>query len=81
MNYSELVFDECRSYINSYLANGAVIVPGYNHERDEWAIETYEEIYPLKVQISDIVGLESIASPNKNRRQTNIKNTLPWMHS
>ena len=57
-DYSELVFDECRSYINSYLANGAVIVPGYNHERDEWAVETYEEIYPqrsvVQVQISDI---------------------------
>ena len=57
-DYSELVFDECRSYINSYLANDAVIVPGYNHERDEWAIETYKKIYPersvVQVQISDI---------------------------
>ena len=57
-DYSSLEFDECRSYINSYLANGAVIVPGYNHERDHLAIETYERIYPdrtiVQVQISDI---------------------------
>jgi agmatine deiminase len=57
-DYSNLEFDECRSYINSYLANGAVIVPGYNHERDYLAIETYERIYPdrtiVQVQISDI---------------------------
>ena len=57
-DYSNLEFDECRSYINSYLANSAVIVPGYNHERDYLAIETYERIYPdrsiVQVQISDI---------------------------
>jgi agmatine deiminase len=57
-DYSILEFDECRSYINSYLANSAVIVPGYNHERDYLAIETYERIYPdrsiVQVQISDI---------------------------
>ena len=57
-DYSVLVYDECRSYINSYLVNDAVIVPGYNHERDAWAVETYESIYPertvVQVQISDI---------------------------
>lgn len=57
-DYSELVYDECRSYINSYLANGAVVVPGYNHERDDWAVETYKRIYPertiVQVQISGI---------------------------
>ena len=57
-DYSVLVYDECRSYINSYLVNDAVIVPGYNHERDAWAVETYENIYPertvVQVQISDI---------------------------
>jgi len=49
---------DCRSYINSYLANGAVIVPGYDHERDEKAVETYRHLYPdrevVQVQIKDI---------------------------
>jgi agmatine deiminase len=36
----------CSSYINSYLANGAVIVPGYGYDRDAQAIETYRAIYP-----------------------------------
>jgi len=34
------------SYINSYLANGAVIVPGYGDDRDAEAVETYQSIYP-----------------------------------
>ncbi len=44
----------CSSYINSYLANGAVIVPGYGYDRDPEAIETYRRIYPDRevVQIS-----------------------------
>ena len=29
-----------------YLANAAVIVPGYGYERDENAVETYRRIYP-----------------------------------
>ncbi|NKB36478.1 MAG: agmatine deiminase family protein [Gammaproteobacteria bacterium] len=37
---------DCRSYINSYIANKAVFVPGYNDERDEAAIETYQDLYP-----------------------------------
>ena len=37
---------DCRSYINSYLANNAVIVPGYEDERDEGAVETYRRLYP-----------------------------------
>ena len=36
----------CSSYINAYLANGAVIVPGYGYERDESAVETYRRLYP-----------------------------------
>ena len=36
----------CSSYINSYLANNAVIVPGYGYDRDEEAVETYQGIYP-----------------------------------
>lgn len=36
----------CSSYINSYLANGAVIVPGYGYRRDPEAVATYRRIYP-----------------------------------
>jgi agmatine deiminase len=36
----------CSSYINSYLANGAVIVPAYGYDRDESAVETYRNLYP-----------------------------------
>ena len=36
----------CSSYVNSYLANGAVIVPGYGYHRDASAIETYQSLYP-----------------------------------
>ena len=48
----------CSSYINSYLANGAVIVPGYGYPRDPDAVETYRRLYPerevIQVQINDI---------------------------
>jgi agmatine deiminase len=48
----------CSSYINSYLANGAVIVPGYGYDRDAAAIDTYRQLYPdrdvVQVQINDI---------------------------
>ena len=48
----------CSSYVNSYLANGAVIVPGYGYERDDAAVETYRKLYPkreiVQVQIHDI---------------------------
>jgi agmatine deiminase len=36
----------CSSYVNSYLANNAVIVPGYGYDRDESAVETYQRLYP-----------------------------------
>lgn len=36
----------CSSYVNSYLANGAVIVPGYGYDRDGEAVETYRALYP-----------------------------------
>ena len=44
----------CSSYINSYLANNAVIVPAYGYDRDHLAIETYENLYPNRkiVQVS-----------------------------
>ncbi len=48
----------CSSYVNSYLANGAVIVPGYGYDRDHAAVETYRRLYPLReivqVPINDI---------------------------
>ena len=48
----------CSSYINSYLANGAVIVPGYGYHRDVEAVETYRELYPdrevVQVPINNI---------------------------
>lgn len=48
----------CSSYINAYLANGAVIVPGYGYPRDGNAVETYQRLYPgravVQVQINDI---------------------------
>ena len=36
----------CSSYINSYLANKAVIVPAYGYDRDHLALETYKSLYP-----------------------------------
>lgn len=44
----------CSSYINSYLANGAIIVPAYGYDRDPNVIETYAGLYPDReiVQVS-----------------------------
>ncbi|MEM7276820.1 MAG: agmatine deiminase family protein [Pseudomonadota bacterium] len=36
----------CSSYVNSYLANGAVVVPGYGYDRDASAVATYAGLYP-----------------------------------
>jgi agmatine deiminase len=48
----------CSSYINSYLANDAVVVPGYGYDRDHLAVETYQRLYPqreiVQVQIGHI---------------------------
>jgi agmatine deiminase len=48
----------CASYINAYIANGAVIVPGYDQVRDRAAVEAWQRIYPereiVQVQINDI---------------------------
>jgi len=48
----------CSSYVNSYLANGAVIVGGYAYDRDAQAIDVYERLYPdreiVQVQINAI---------------------------
>ena len=50
---------ECCSYINSYLPNGAAIVPGYDDtERDLIAVETCQGLFPerqaIQVQIQAI---------------------------
>lgn len=44
----------CSSYINSYLANGAVIVPAYGYDRDPAVVESYQSLYPDRevVQVS-----------------------------
>jgi agmatine deiminase len=48
---------DCRSYINSYLANGAVIVPGYNDiERDLIALETYQRLFPERQVVQVQIG-------------------------
>ena len=48
----------CSSYVNAYLANGAVIVPGYGYDRDAAAVETYQRLYPdrevVQVQIQSL---------------------------
>ena len=48
----------CSSYINAYLANGAVIVPGYGYDRDGAAVETWQRLYPdrdvVQVQIQSL---------------------------
>jgi agmatine deiminase len=48
----------CSSYINSYLANGAVVVPAYGYDRDHAAVETYQRLYPerevVQVPINNI---------------------------
>ncbi len=59
-SYNDVKSDkDCRSYINSYLVNGAVVVPGYNNsELDKKAAETYQKLYPqrevVQVQIDAI---------------------------
>lgn len=49
----------CSSYINSYLANGAVIVPAYGYERDHRVVETYSALYPEREIVQ--VSIESLA--------------------
>jgi len=50
----------CSSYINSYLANNAVIVPAYGYDRDHLAIETYKSLYPNREIIQ--VPIHNIAT-------------------
>jgi len=46
----------CSSYINSYLANGAVIVPAYGYDRDGAAVETYQRLYPERIVVPVHIG-------------------------
>ena len=50
----------CSSYINSYLANNAVIVPAYGYDRDHLALETYTGLYPNREIIQ--VPIRNIAT-------------------
>ena len=46
----------CSSYINSYLANGGVVVPAYGYDRDPAAVETYQRLYPQRVITQVYIG-------------------------
>ena len=46
----------CSSYVNSYLANGAVIVPGYGYDRDAAAVDTYQRLYPDRTVVQVYIG-------------------------
>jgi agmatine deiminase len=46
----------CSSYINSYLANGGVVVPAYGYDRDQAAVETYQRLYPQRVITQVYIG-------------------------
>jgi agmatine deiminase len=54
--HPELCDRECASYVNSYLANGAVIVPGYGSDRDAAAAETYRSLYPDRTVVQVQIG-------------------------
>jgi agmatine deiminase len=50
----------CRSYINFYVANGGVIVPGYGIARDAKAMATIQAAYPDRKVV--MVQVKSIAA-------------------
>jgi len=54
--HPELHDRECASYVNSYLANGAVIVPGYGCDRDAEAVATYQRLYPGRTVVQVQIG-------------------------
>jgi agmatine deiminase len=71
----------CSSYVNSYLANGAVIVPAYGYDRDPRVVETYQRLYPereiVQVPITNIApgggGIHCIT-----QQQPSIDRRPPW---
>lgn len=50
----------CRSYINFYLTNGGVVIPGYGIDSDQQALETIQAAYPerraVMVQVNAIAA-------------------------
>ena len=46
----------CSSYINSYFANDAVIVPGYGYDRDAQAVETWQRLFPDREVVQVYIG-------------------------
>lgn len=55
--YHEDVWNQgCSSYVNSYLANGGVVVPGYGYDRDQAAVETYQRLYPDRDVVQVYIG-------------------------
>lgn len=50
----------CRSYVNSYIANGGVVMPGYGVDADRVARDIFRALFPdrqvLTVPIDDIAG-------------------------
>ena len=52
----------CSSYVNSYFANGAVIVPAYGYDRDAQAVATYRRLFPEKW---GFVALLTIFAPHE----------------
>ncbi|MEO1200862.1 MAG: agmatine deiminase family protein [Pseudomonadota bacterium] len=48
----------CRSYVNSYIANGGVVIPSYGISEDDWAFETFAKLFPdrkiVSVPVNDI---------------------------
>lgn len=54
--HGELWNGGCSSYVNAYLANGAVIVPGYGYDRDQAAVDTYRRLYPEREVVQVYIG-------------------------
>ncbi len=46
----------CRSYVNSYIANGGVVIPSYGIPEDERARGVYEALFPDRKVVSVPVG-------------------------
>lgn len=46
----------CRSYVNSYIANGGVIIPSYGIREDDCARAVYETLFPDRWVVSVPIG-------------------------